>query len=427
MTGGAPNADGRAAFVREDSELFCEEVPLRSIAERFGTPTYVYSRRAIEQAFAGYARALRGRDALVCYAMKANANLAVLDVLVRLGAGLDIVSEGELARALAVRADPRKIVFSGVGKLEREIERALAANILCFNVESGAELVRIEAVAARLRRRAPVSVRVNPDVDARTHPYISTGLRDNKFGVAFEDTPDLYRQAAASRHLEVVGIDCHIGSQITDVAPYVDAAQRILGLVDLLAREGIDMRHIDFGGGLGIRYRDETPPRPEALIRALLECLDRHGLRRKTVLFEPGRSIVGDSGALLTRVNLVKQGARRSFAIVDAAMNDLLRPALYEAWMDVQPVARRDGPTTQYDIVGPVCESADWLAKARDLAIEPGDLLAVLGAGAYSMSMASNYNSRGRAAEVMVDGGRMVCVRERESVEDLFAGESRLP
>lgn len=419
--------DERAVFVRRGNELVCEQVPLRDVAERFGTPTYVYSRAAIERAYAAYARALAGRDALVCYAMKANSNLALLDLLARQGAGFDIVSEGELARALAAGASASKIVFSGVGKLDREIDAGLAAGILCFNVESAAELGRIEAAARRHGRRAPISLRVNPDVDARTHPYISTGLRDNKFGIAFEDTLAFYRQAAASPHLHVAGIDCHIGSQITAIAPYVDAAERILGLVATLAREGIELQHIDFGGGLGIRYHDEHPPAPDELVGALLEQVDKHGLAAKTLLFEPGRSIVGEAGALLTRVNLLKQGATRNFAIVDAAMNDLLRPALYQAWMDVQPVTQREGPAPRYDVVGPVCESADWLARGRELAVESGDLLAVLGAGAYAMSMASNYNSRGRPAEVVIDGDRMHCVRPRERIEDLFAGETRLP
>ncbi|HXF46034.1 MAG TPA: diaminopimelate decarboxylase [Burkholderiaceae bacterium] len=414
-------------FTHRAGALYCEGVPLAEIAARFGTPSYVYSRRAIEAAFAAYADALAGRDALVCYAIKANSNLAVLNVLARLGAGFDIVSGGELARVLAAGGDARKTVFSGVGKTSAEIAQALAAEILCFNVESAAELAEIERVAAQMDKRAPISLRVNPDVDPKTHPYISTGLRENKFGVAYEDALPLYRRAAASKHLRAVGIDCHIGSQITEVAPYVDAADRLLDLVDALARAGIRLHHIDFGGGLGIRYRDESPPPPGALIGALVERVTVRGHADKALLFEPGRSLVGAAGVLLTRVTLLKPGAARNFAVVDAAMNDLLRPSLYEAWMDVQPVQARAATPTVYDIVGPVCESGDWLARDRELALAPGDLLAVRGAGAYGMSMASNYNSRGRAAEVMVDGERFYCVRRREEVAELFAGESVLP
>jgi diaminopimelate decarboxylase len=417
----------RPAFHRRNGALCCEDVPLGQIAARFGTPTYVYSRASIEAAFAAYAAALQGRPALVCYAMKANSNLAVLDVLARAGSGFDIVSGGELARVIAAGADPRKVVFSGVGKTEAEIARALAADILCFNLESVAELEMVERAAAAAGRRARVSVRVNPDVDPKTHPYISTGLRANKFGVAYEDTLPLYRRAAALPHVEVVGIDCHIGSRIGDVAPYLEAADRLLDLVDALEREGIGLSHIDFGGGLDIRYRDETPPPPAELIGALLARLDARGHGGKTVLFEPGRSIVGPAGVLLTRVNIVKEGAEKNFLIVDAAMNDLIRPALYDAWMDVQPVALRDAPARVYDVVGPVCESGDWLARERRLAAQAGDLLAILGAGAYGMSMASNYNSRPRAAEVMVDGDRVYEVRRRETIEALYALESTLP
>jgi len=416
-----------AAFEMREGELTCEQVPLTTIAERFGTPTFVYSRRAIEQAYAAYITALDGRSALVCYAIKANSNLAVLNLLARAGAGFDIVSGGELARVLAAGGDPRRTVFSGVGKLDHEIAAALRANILCFNVESCAELDQLARMAAEAGRRAPISLRVNPDVDPKTHPYISTGLRDNKFGVAYEDTLALYQKAASNRHLEVVGIDCHIGSQIIAVAPYVDAADRILDVIDALARAGIELHHIDFGGGLGIRYGEEEPPAIAELIGALLARVDARGYGRKVLMFEPGRSVVGNAGALLTRVNLIKQGSTRNFAVVDAAMNDLIRPTLYRAWMDVQPVAPRDGARVRYDVVGPICESGDWLARERDLAIAPGDLLAILGAGAYAMSMASNYNSRGRAAEVIVDRDRAYCVRERETVEDLYANESLLP
>jgi diaminopimelate decarboxylase len=415
------------AFARRDGVLCCEGVPLAEIAARYGTPTYVYSRAAIEGAFAAYTRALSGRRSLVCYAMKANSNLAVLNLLARAGSGFDIVSGGELARVIAAGGDPRKVVFSGVGKTEGEIALALAADILCFNLESVAELEMVERIAAASGRRARVSVRVNPDVDPKTHPYISTGLRSNKFGVAYGDTLPLYRRAAALPHIQVVGIDCHIGSRIGDIAPYVEAADRLLDLVDALASEGIELAHIDFGGGLDIRYREETPPPAAELIGALAARVDARGHGNKALMFEPGRSIVGNAGALLTRVNIVKPGEEKNFLIVDAAMNDLIRPALYDAWMDVQPVAPRDGPVRSYDIVGPICESGDWLARERTLAAEAGDLLAILGAGAYGMSMASNYNSRGRAAEIMVDGERVYQVRRRETIEELFALESTLP
>jgi len=415
------------AFLRRDGGLACEGVQLAEIAARFGTPTYVYSRAAIESAFAAYTTALRGRPSLVCYAMKANPNLAVLNLLARAGSGFDIVSGGELARVIAAGGDPRKVVFSGVGKTEREIAQALAADILCFNLESVAELEMVGRVAAASGRRARVSVRVNPDVDPRTHPYISTGLKSNKFGVAYADTLPLYRRAAAMADIEVAGIDCHIGSRISEIAPYLEAADRLLDLVDALAGEGIALHHIDLGGGLDIRYRDERPPPPAELIGALAARVEARGHGGKTLMFEPGRSIVGPAGALLTRVNIVKPGAEKNFLVVDAAMNDLLRPALYDAWMEVQPVRVRGGAAATYDIVGPICESGDWLARDRRLAAEPGDLLAILGAGAYGMSMASNYNSRGRAAEVMVDGSRLYEIRRRESVDELFALESTLP
>jgi diaminopimelate decarboxylase len=359
--------------------------------------------------------------------MKANSNLAVLNLLARAGSGFDIVSGGELARVIAAGGDPRKVVFSGVGKTEAEIAQALAADILCFNLESVAELEMVGRVAARMGRRARISVRVNPDVDPKTHPYISTGRKSNKFGVAYSDTLPLYRRAASMAHVEIAGIDCHIGSRIGEIAPYLEAADRLLDLVDALARDGIELAHIDFGGGLDIRYRDESPPAAGELIGALVSRVDARGHGGKTLLFEPGRSIVGPAGALLTRVNIVKPGAEKNFLIVDAAMNDLLRPALYDAWMDVQPVQPRSGSERTYDIVGPICESGDWLARQRQLAAEPGDLLAILGAGAYGMSMASNYNSRGRAAEVMVDGERAYEIRRRETVEELFALESMLP
>jgi diaminopimelate decarboxylase len=417
----------RPHFERRKGVLCCEDVPLPQIAARFGTPAFVYSKAAIVEAFTSYSRALAGRPSLVCYAMKANSNLAVLNVLARAGSGFDVVSGGELARVIAAGGDPAKAVFSGVGKAEEEVAQALAAGILCFNVESAQELDLIEQVAARMDRRAPVAVRTNPDVDPKTHPYITTGLKQNKFGVAYRDTLDLYRRAARLPHVDVVGIDCHIGSQITEIAPYLDAADRILDLVDTLAAEGIELHHIDFGGGLGIRYRDEAPPAAAALVQAVLERVDARGHGGKTILFEPGRSIVGAAGVLLTRVNVVKHGEAKHFAVVDAAMNDLVRPALYQTWMDVQPVEPQSSARATYDIVGPVCESGDWLARERELALAPGTLLTVMDAGAYAMSMASNYNSRPRAAEVMVDGDHVFEVRRRESVASLYADESVLP
>ncbi len=414
-------------FALRDGSLHCESVALEEIARRFGTPVFVYSRRAIVAAYRSYADAFAGRSSLVCYAMKANSNLAILDLLARNGCGFDIVSGGELARVLAAGGDPRRIVFSGVGKTRSEIDAALAAGILCFNVESEPELELIEQVAAARGARAPVSVRVNPDVDPQTHPYISTGLKNNKFGVPYGDTRALYRRAARSSHLQVVGIDCHIGSQITELAPYLDAADRILDLVQTLESDGIELHHIDFGGGLGIRYRDEAPPPAADVIRGLLQRVDARGLGGKTVMVEPGRSIVGAAGALLASVEYLKHGEAKNFAIVDAAMNDLMRPALYQAWMRVEPVRPQTTATAVYDVVGPICESGDWLARDRELALAPGALLAILDAGAYAMAMASNYNTRPRAAEVMVDGDRVYEVRRRETVGELMAAESALP
>jgi diaminopimelate decarboxylase len=424
MTTEPPSAVG---FDFRGDQLYCERAAIADLAARFGTPLYVYSRAAITEAYQAYADALAGRRSLVCYAMKANSNLAVLNVLARLGAGFDIVSGGELERVLAAGGSPSKVVFSGVGKSEAEIELALAADILCFNVESGAELDRIAGVACKLGRRARISIRVNPDVDARTHPYISTGLKDNKFGVDSNETLAMYRRAAERTGLDIVGIDCHIGSQITEVEPYLDAAECVLDLVESIEAEGIPLHHIDFGGGLGIRYRDETPPNSAELVGALLQRLDARGLGERTVMFEPGRSIVGNAGMLVTRVEYLKHGGARNFAIVDAAMNDLLRPALYDAWMNVVPVEASAAAPQVYDIVGPVCESGDWIARGRMLALAPGDLVAVKSAGAYGMVMSSNYNTRPRAAEVMVDGDRFYCVRRRETAAELFSGESTLP
>ncbi|HWA12509.1 MAG TPA: diaminopimelate decarboxylase [Burkholderiales bacterium] len=411
-------------FTRRNGELHAEGVALSRVADEFGTPCYVYSRAAITDAFQRYDRAFGSRPHLICYAAKANSSLALLNVLARLGSGFDIVSGGELARVIAAGGDPAKVVFSGVGKTADEMRRALAAGIRCFNVESESELLRLDRVAADAGKKAPVSLRVNPDVDAKTHPYISTGLKENKFGVAFEDAVRLYRTAAKLPGVRVVGIDCHIGSQLTEVAPFLDAFRKVLGLVDALAAEGIELEHIDLGGGLGIRYRDEQPPAPDEYVAALLGAV---GGRRQEILLEPGRSIVGNAGALLTRVEYLKPGEARNFAIVDAAMNDLMRPALYDAWHDVVPVQPAQVATKRYEIVGPVCESGDFLARDRELALREGDLLAILSAGAYGMAMSSNYNTRPRAAEVMVDGDRMHLVRPRDRIEDLHAGERLLP
>ncbi|EXI69692.1 MAG: Diaminopimelate decarboxylase [Candidatus Accumulibacter adjunctus] len=413
-----------SAFARSDGVLYAEGVSLAAIAERFGTPCWVYSRHALEAALDEFQGELAGTDALVCYAVKANSNLAVLDVLARRGAGFDIVSGGELKRVLAAGADPRRIVFSGVGKSAGEMGLALRAGILCFNVESAAELDRLDAVAGELGKVAPVSLRVNPDVDARTHPYVSTGLKENKFGVAYEDALPLYRRAARLANLRVSGIDCHIGSQLLDAAPFVEALEKILLLIDRLATEGIALEHIDLGGGLGIRYRDEAPPAVRDYLQPLLAQLRGRKLR---VILEPGRRLVGNAGVLLTRVEYLKPGDAKSFAIVDAAMNDLARPALYGSWHEIVPVVPRQGPVRPWEIVGPVCESGDFLGRGRELALAAGDLLAIMSAGAYSMSMSSNYNSRPRAAEVLVDGEHAHLVRRRETVEELYALEERLP
>jgi len=414
------------AFTYRDGALCAEQIPLDSIAQRFGTPCYVYSRAAIELAYAEFARAIAGRDALICYSVKANSNLAVLALMARLGAGFDIVSGGELARVLAVGGDPRKTVFSGVGKSEREIEQALVAGVLCLNLESEAELERANVVAQRLGRRAPVAFRVNPNVDAKTHPYISTGLRQSKFGVPHEQAERLYATAARLPGIEVRGIGCHVGSQLTDRAPFVAAVERVVDLAGRIEAAGVRLTHIDVGGGIGIRYRDETPQPIAEFVAGTLAAL---GTRRETLILDPGRSIVGNAGVLLTRVEYVKPGGTKNFLVVDAAMNDLLRPALYDAWHEVRPVreARPGIASAVYDVVGPVCESGDFLAKERTLQARGGDLLAVMSAGAYAMTMSSNYNSRPRAAEVLVDGDRAHLVRSRERVEDLFASERTLP
>jgi diaminopimelate decarboxylase len=413
-----------SAFRYGDGELSAESVPLARIAERFGTPCYVYSRAALESNFRAFDGALEGLPHRVCYAMKANPNLAVLDVFARMGSGFDIVSGGELARVLAAGGDPKSVVFSGVGKTESEMRAALEAGIHCFNIESASELDRLAAVANAVGVRAPASFRVNPDVDARTHPYISTGLKESKFGVAFDAAVPLYRRAAALPSIEVVGIDIHIGSQITELEPYRESARKLLALVDRLADEGIRLRHIDLGGGLRIRYRDESPVPLDAYAAMLAELFSG---RTETLLFEPGRRLVGDAGVLLTRVIYLKTGGARDFAIVDAAMNDFLRPALYDAWHPVDPVRPRDGDARCWQIVGPICESADFLAHDRTLALAEGDLLAIGAAGAYAMSMSSNYNARPRACEVLVDGDEAHLVRRRETVEALYEGESLLP
>ncbi|MFM9970653.1 MAG: diaminopimelate decarboxylase [Burkholderiales bacterium] len=412
------------AFSSHDGVLHAESVSLESIAREFGTPCYVYSRAAIEAAYRKYTDACVGRDALVCYAVKANSNLAILNLLARLGSGFDIVSGGELARVLAAGGDAKKILFSGVGKTEAEMRRALEVGILCFNVESEAELERLNAVAQAMGKRAPISLRVNPDVDAKTHAYISTGLKENKFGVAYEDAPRLYRKASTLPGIAVTGIDFHIGSQLTQIEPFEAALEKVLEFVDTLDATGLPLEHIDLGGGLGIRYKDESPPEIDRYLGALFARL---GKRRQRILLEPGRSIIGNAGILLTRIEYLKTNPDKNFAIVDAAMNDLMRPALYEAWHEVAPVTSRGAAARRYDVVGPVCESGDWLAKDRDLAIAPGDLLAIFSAGAYGMSMSSNYNSRPRAAEVLVDGNHIHLVRRRETLEELYSCERLLP
>ncbi|WP_426233740.1 diaminopimelate decarboxylase [Pseudomonas sp. TWP3-2] len=412
------------AFNYRGGELFAEGVALSAIAERFGTPTYVYSRAHIEAQYRAYADALAGMPHLVCFAVKANSNLGVLNVLARIGAGFDIVSGGELERVLAAGGSADKIVFSGVGKTREDMRRALEVGVHCFNVESTDELERLQVVAAELGVRAPISLRVNPDVDAGTHPYISTGLKENKFGIAIADAEDVYVRAAQLPNLEVLGVDCHIGSQLTSLPPFIDALDRLLALVDRLSDCGIYLRHIDLGGGLGVRYRDEEPPLAADYIKAVRERLDGRDL---ALVFEPGRFIVANAGVLLTQVEYLKHTEHKDFAIVDAAMNDLIRPALYQAWMDVTAVKPRDTTARSYDIVGPICETGDFLAKDRELALEEGDLLAVHSAGAYGFVMSSNYNTRGRAAEVLVDGDQAFEVRRRETVAELFAGESLLP
>jgi diaminopimelate decarboxylase len=411
-------------FARRGGALEVEAVPLVDIAARFGTPCYVYSRAALTAAYGSYCAALTGRRATVCYAVKANSNLALLNVFARLGAGFDIVSGGELARVLAAEGDAGKVIFSGVGKTRAEMEQALAAGIRCFNLESPSEMERLNEVAGSHGVRAPVAFRVNPDVNPKTHPYISTGLKTAKFGVPIADAPALYRRAAERPHLRVCGIGCHIGSQLLDPAPAAEAAAKVAALADELARNGIVMEHLDLGGGKGIAYRDERAPTAAEYLAPLLTVLAG---RREELLFEPGRSLVGNAGLLLTRVEVLKHGVAKNFAVVDAAMNDLMRPALYDAWHDIEPVVVRGDERRIYDVVGPVCESSDFLGQERELSLAEGDLVAVMSAGAYGMVMSSNYNSRPRAAEVMVDGGEAHLIRSRETVAELFAAESLLP
>ena len=421
------NLPGAPHVAYRQGELCVEQCSLSSLAQRFGSPLYVYSRAAMEQAHRAYQVALQGRDHLICYAMKANSTLAVLQTFARLGCGFDIVSVGELERVLAAGGSASSVLFSGVGKTRAEMPRALELGVLCFNVESDAELDVLSEVATRIARTARISLRINPDVDAKTHPYISTGLKSNKFGIAHESALASYRRAAALPGLEVIGIDCHIGSQITQIGPYLDAVDRLLDLIEGIEAQGIPIQHLDVGGGLGITYSDEAPPSATDLVRALLERIDARGHSHRKILFEPGRSLVGNAGVLVSEVLYLKSAAEKNFCIVDAAMNDLIRPAMYNVWMDIRACRLRDSAPITYDVVGPVCESGDWLGRDRALAVRPGDHIAVLSAGAYSMSMASNYNSRPRAAEVMVSGDQAWLIRDREPLDALFRGEHLLP
>ena len=411
-------------FTQRNGELYVENLPLSAVAARFGTPCYVYSRAAFTQQYLSYAQALGNHPGMICYAIKANSNLAILNMLARLGAGFDIVSGGELERVLRAGGNPARIVFSGVGKTADEMARALDVGIYCFNVESEAELELLAQVAAEKGKVASISLRVNPDVDANTHPYISTGLKENKFGIAIERAPAVYARAAQLPSLAIKGLDCHIGSQLTQLTPFLDALDRLLMLIDQLATQGIVISHLDLGGGLGVTYRNETPP-PVADYMAAIKA--KLGDRKLALMFEPGRSISANSGVLLTQVMFLKPTEHKNFAVIDAAMNDNIRPSLYQAWQDIRPVKPRDGEMQRWDLVGPICETGDFLGKERDLAIEPGDLLAVMSAGAYGFSMSSNYNTRGRAAEVVVDGDQMHLVRARETFDDMIRGEALLP
>jgi len=411
-------------FHYQGDELYAEQVSLAVIAAQFGTPCYVYSRASLTDGWNQFSNALRSREHLVCYAVKANSNLAILNVLARLGAGFDIVSGGELQRVLAAGGDARKVVFSGVGKTVTEMRMALEADVLCFNVESSAELVRLNGIAKELDKIARISLRVNPDVDAKTHPYISTGLKQNKFGVAYGEAIELYRSARGMTNLRIVGIGCHIGSQLTEISPFIAALEKTLKMADLLANEGIYLEHIDLGGGLGICYRDEAPPAITDYAGAILSAM---GKRREKLILEPGRVLVGNSGVLLTRVEYIKHGEENNFAIVDAAMNDLMRPVLYDAYHGIMPVIREKHARTSYEVVGPICETGDFIGHARELSIGQQSLLAVLSAGAYGMSMSSNYNTRPRASEVIVDGDKAYLVRERETISELYARERLIP
>lgn len=408
-----------------DGQLWAEDVALTSLAEQHGTPLYVYSRATLERHWNAFDKSVGDHPHLVCYAVKANSNLGVLNVLARLGSGFDIVSGGELERVVAAGGDPKKVVFSGVGKTEAEMKRALELGIKCFNVESEPELERLNKVAGELSLIAPISLRINPDVDANTHPYISTGLRENKFGIAFDRAPAVYKFAQGLENLAIHGIDCHIGSQLTDIEPFIDATDRLLALIDELKQQGITIKHLDVGGGLGVVYRDEMPPQPSDYARALMERLVNHA--DLELIFEPGRAIAANAGVLVTKVEFLKHTEHKNFAIVDAAMNDLMRPALYQAWQDIVPVVPRQGEKTSYDLVGPICETGDFIGKDRDLSLEQGDLLAVRSAGAYGFVMSSNYNTRARVAEVMVDGNQVHLVRQREELSSLWALEQVLP
>ena len=412
-------------FEYRRGELHAEDVPLQEIADSYGTPCYVYSRATLERHWHAFDRAFGDHPHLVCFAVKANSNLGVLNALARLGSGFDIVSVGELERVLAAGGDPGKVVFSGVGKQAAEMQRALQVGIRCFNVESEAELERLNQVAQEMGKQAPVALRVNPDVDAQTHPYISTGLKENKFGIAIGDAPALYRRAAQLPHIHVSGVDCHIGSQLTQLEPFLDALDRVTDLVGKLEADGISLDHLDLGGGLGVRYRDETPPEPDEYVRTLMQRL---GDQSREILIEPGRAIAANAGILLTQVEYLKHGEAKDFAIVDAAMNDLIRPSLYQAWQEILSVEEHpEGTTGIFDLVGPICETGDFLGKQRALTLKEGSLLAVRSSGAYGFTMASNYNSRPRAAELMVDGDQVHLIRHRETLAALFDTESLLP
>jgi len=410
---------------QDDGQLWAEDVSLTELAEQFGTPLYVYSRATLERHWHAFDKSVGEHPHLVCYAVKANSNLGVLNTLARLGSGFDIVSGGELERVIAAGGEPSKVVFSGVGKTEAEMKRALELGIKCFNVESEPELERLNKVAGELGVKAPISLRINPDVDANTHPYISTGLRDNKFGIAFDRAPAVYKFAQSLANLNVQGIDCHIGSQLTDIEPFIDATDRLLALIDDLKAQGITIDHLDVGGGLGVVYRDELPPEPSDYAKALLGRLENH--QDLELIFEPGRAIAANAGLLLTKVEFLKHTEHKNFAIIDAAMNDLMRPALYQAWQDIVPVVPREGEAVTYDLVGPICETGDFLGKDRALVLQQNDLLAVRSAGAYGFVMSSNYNTRCRAAEVMVDGKQAHLVRQREELSSLWALENVLP